>query len=559
MLEKKWWQEKVAYQIYPKSFLDTNGDGIGDLRGIINKLDYLKDLGVDIIWLSPCYCTPFVDQGYDISDYQDIDPSFGTMDDMDELLAETKKRDMYIIMDLVANHCSDEHKWFKEACKDPDGKYGKYFYIETSADGKLPNNWRSHFGGTVWEKLPGHEDKYYLHSYTKGQPDLNWENPEVRQELFDMINWWFEKGVAGFRLDAIINIKKTDIHHNYPADMADGLVNLHTMLKDAVGVDDFLQLLKRETFDKYDAFTVGEVWTKRPDALQAFIGNGGHFSSMFDFTQMTHGHGGNDGWYKSQEHLFGEEYKQVVFEQQKKVFPIGYISNIIENHDQVRGVNHFMPEGPVSIEAKKMIGAVNFMLRGLPFIYQGQEIGMENTAFHSIEEIDDCNTQSNYKICLAKGFTPEEALRKVSHFCRDNARTPFQWDDSANAGFTTGTPWMKTNPNYESINAASQIGDPNSVLSWYKQLIALRKNPKYQEAIVYGELIPYKEEQYNLMAYYRQGEENAVLVLANYQPEPQKVELPEGYDKVLMNNYPDFALEGNTLSMKGYQFIILAK
>ncbi len=555
MITKKWWHEKVAYQIYPKSFYDTNGDGIGDLQGVIRKLDYLKNLGVDIIWLSPIYCSPLADQGYDISDYQDIDPRFGTMDDMDELLREAKARDMYIVMDLVVNHCSDEHEWFKKACEDPDGKYGKYFYIVDAKDGKLPNNWRSYFGGPVWDKLPGHEDKYYMHVFHKKQPDLNWENPALRREVYDMINWWLEKGIAGFRIDAIMNIKKPDIYTSYPADREDGLAAIENMLHDAVGIDEFLHEMKVETFDKYGAFTVGEVFTDREDALEAFIGKEGHFSSMFDFNETI---AGKDpaGWYKCEPVVWGEEYKKSAFEAQRKLGDIGFISNIIENHDEPRGVSHYLPEDCVNEDGKKMLAAVNMMLRGLPFIYQGQELGMSNVEFHSIEEIDDCSTQDEYRVALDAGLSPDEALKAVAPFSRDNARSPFQWDDSKNAGFTAGTPWLKVNPNYKEINCAEQINRQDSMWSWYKNLIALRKNPEYKNVVVYGAVIPYKEEQENLMAYFRKDEEKTLLIAANYQKEPQDLELPGAYKKVLMNNKNDLDMTGNVLHMPGLQVVI---
>lgn len=557
MLVKKWWHEKAAYQIYPKSFRDSNGDGIGDLQGVISKLDYLKNLGIDIIWLSPIYCSPLADQGYDISDYRNIDPRFGTMEDMDELLKEAKARDMYIVMDLVVNHCSDEHEWFQKACEDPDGKYGKYFYIEDVKDGKLPNNWRSYFGGPVWDKLPGHEDKYYLHVFHKKQPDLNWENPVLRREVYDMINWWLEKGIAGFRIDAIMNIKKPDLYTCYPADRDDGLTSIQNMLHDAVGIDEFLHEMKTETFEKYGAFTVGEVFTDREDALQSFIGNEGHFSSMFDFSETTAGKS-EDGWYDCQSPVWGDDYKKCAFQTQRKLGDIGFISNIIENHDEPRGVSHYLPEGCVNDTSKKMLAAVNVMLRGLPFIYQGQELGMTNVEFSSIEEIDDCSTQDEYQVALNAGLTPDEALKAVSHYSRDNARTPFQWDASANAGFTTGTPWLKANPNYTEINAADQVNRPDSIFHWYKRLIELRKSPEYKEVIVYGETIPYKEEQKNLMAYYRKGSDQTLLVIANYQKEAQNAELPGKYTNVLMNNLDTLDITDGVLRLEGFQVVIFA-
>lgn len=555
MLEKKWWHDKVAYQIYPKSFCDSNGDGIGDLKGVISKLDYLKDLGVDIIWLSPIYCSPLADQGYDISDYKNIDPRFGTMEDMDELLQQAKARDMYIVMDLVVNHCSDEHEWFKKACEDPDGKYGKYFYIEDVKDGKLPNNWRSYFGGPVWDKLPGYEDKYYMHVFHKKQPDLNWENPQVRREIYDMMNWWLEKGIAGFRVDAIMNIKKPDIHTCYPEDREDGLASIQNMLHDAVGIDEFLHEMKVETFDKHSAFSVGEVFTDREDALKAFIGNEGHFSSMFDFNETIFGKS-EDGWYACQAPVWGDDYKKCVFDTQKKLGDIGYISNIIENHDEPRGVSHYLPEGCVNDTSKKMLATVNFMLRGLPWIYQGQELGMTNVQFQSIDEIDDCSTLDEYQVAQDAGLTPEQALKAVSHYSRDNARTPFQWDSSENAGFTTGTPWLKVNPNYTEINAKDQIHRPDSLFSWYKSLIALRKSPEYKDVVVYGEVVPYKEEQKNLMAYYRKGTDKTLLVAANYQNEPQDLILPEAYKKLLMNNLDTMDITGKTLHMSPFQVVV---
>lgn len=553
-MKKQWWHEKVAYQIYPKSFNDTNGDGIGDLRGIINKLDYLKDLGVDIIWISPCYCSPLADQGYDISDYYNIDPRFGTMEDMDELLDEAKKRDMYIVMDLVVNHCSDEHEWFQKALKDPDGKYGKYFYIEECKDGKLPCNWRSYFGGSVWEQIPG-TDKYYFHAFHKKQPDLNWENPEVREEIYKMMNWWLDKGLAGFRIDAIINIKKVLPFKDYPADRADGLCSFGKMLEEAEGVMDFLQEMADRTFRPHNAFSVGEVFNEKEGELPLFIGSHGCFSSMFDFNETIFGHSPL-GWYDSTD-ITPDDYKRCVFESQRKAADIGYLSNIIENHDESRGVSRYIPAGDCSDTSKKLLATVSFMLKGLPFLYQGQEIGMENITLQTIDEVDDINTLDEYQVALDAGLSETDALRAVNRFSRDNARTPFQWDDSENAGFTTGTPWLCVNPNYTRINAASQIGDENSVFSHYKKLAALRKDPQYKDTIVYGELVPVWEERHNLMAYYRKGKDQTLLVIANYQNEPQTVTLDAPYKKLLLNNYQDVDIDGTEITLKGYQAIVV--
>ncbi len=550
---KKWWHDKTAYQIYPKSFYDSNGDGIGDIPGIISKLDYLHDLGIDIIWLSPCYCSPLADEGYDISDYYKIDPRFGTMEDMEQLIAEAKKRDMYILMDLVVNHCSDEHEWFQKACQDPDGKYGNFFYLKDKKENELPTNWRSYFGGPVWEDLPG-TDKQYLHVFHKKQPDLNWENPKLREEVYKNINWWLEKGIRGFRIDAIINIKKALPFRNYEPDREDGLTSIENMLKEAHGIGEFLGEMRNRTFQHYDAFTVGEVFNEKPEEIADFIGENGYFCSMFDFNETICG-GSEKGWYDARQ-ITPDEYKQCCFEAQAKVGTIGFLSNIIENHDEPRGVSRYLPEGDCCTQSKKMLAALNFMLRGIPFIYQGQELGMENVPFTSIDEVDDISTLDEYKIALNAGLSPEQALKAVSKYSRDNARTPMQWTNQPNAGFTTGTPWLKVNPNYTTINAAAQQDDPDSVRSFYKQLIALRKNEEYKETIVYGILEPVWEDRHNLMAYYRKGEKN-ILVIGNFQKEEQTVELPSAFKKVLLNNDSSFKIEGNQLFLNGYQAVIL--
>ena len=551
--KKKWWQDKVAYQIYPKSFYDTNGDGIGDLPGIIEKLDYLKELGVDIVWLSPCYRSPLADQGYDISDYYDIDPRFGTMEDMDRLIAEAKKRDMYIVMDLVVNHCSDEHEWFKKACKDPDGKYGRFFYLRDKEDGKLPTNWRSYFGGSVWEDLPG-TNKQYLHVFHKKQPDLNWENPELREEVYKNINWWLDKGLGGFRIDAIINIKKALPMHDSEPDREDGLCSINKMLEEASGIGEFLGEMRDRTFKPHDAFSVGEVFNAKDEELPDFIGNNGYFSSMFDFNETIFG-GSEKGWYDCKE-ITPDDYKRCCFETQAKMGDFGFVSNIIENHDEPRGVSHYIPEGDCCDTSKKMLAALNFMLRGLPFIYQGQELGMENIPFKSIDEVDDISTLDEYKVALDAGLTPEAALKAVARRSRDNARTPMQWTGEENAGFTAGTPWLRVNSNYTAINVEKETIDPNSVLNFYKKLIALRKDPEYKETVVYGALEPFMEDRHNLMAYYRKGDKT-LLVVGNYQWDEQEITLPSECKKVLINNYPDMVLDGNSVKLHGYQVLVV--
>ena len=553
-MERKWWHDKVAYQIYPKSFFDSNGDGIGDIPGIIQKLDYLKDLGVDILWISPCYPSPFADQGYDISDYYDIHPAFGTLKDMDRLIEEARKREMYILLDLVVNHCSDEHEWFQKACADPDGKYGNFFYIENCKDDKLPCNWRSYFGGSVWEPLPGHPDKQYLHLFHKKQPDLNWENPEVREEVYKNINWWLDRGLRGFRIDAIINIKKKLPYKDYPADRPDGLSCVDHMLADAQGVGEFLGEMRDRAFASHEAFTVGEVFNEKDEELPDFIGDNGYFSTMFDFAPVVFG-GSSKGWY-DRKRITPDDYKRCCFHSQKRIGDIGFLSNIIENHDEPRGVSYYIPDGETSLHSKKMLAVMYFMLKGLPFIYQGQEIGMENMKFSSIDQIDDISTIDEYHVARNAGCTKEEALKCISLYSRDNARTPMQWDSSENAGFSSGKPWLNVNPNYNDINVKKQWNDPDSLLSFYKELIALRKNPLYRETIVYGDLIPYLEDRHNLMAYFRKGE-RTLLVAGNFQKKSQDIQLPQKCQKVLLNNYPNADITDRVLHLKDYQAVIL--
>lgn len=555
-MKKKWWHNKTAYQIYPKSFYDSNGDGIGDLPGIISKLDYLKALGVDIVWLSPVYRSPFADQGYDIADYYAIDPKFGTMEDMETLIAEAKKRDMYIVMDLVVNHCSDEHEWFQKAIQDPDGEYGNFFYIEDCPDGKKPCNWRSYFGGSVWEPLPGHPEKQYLHLFHKKQPDLNWENPKVREEVYKNVNWWLDKGLGGFRIDAIINIKKKLPFQDYEPDREDGMCSTNRMLEEARGIGEFLREMAEKTFRPHDAFTVGEVFNEKDDELADFIGDDGYFSTMFDFYETCYGKS-EKGAYDSERYLTPEEYKHCIFRTQKRVGDLGMVSNIIENHDEPRGVSHYIQPEDLCLASKKLLGGVNFCLKGLPFLYQGQEIGMENTVFSSIEDVDDIGTLDEYKVGLDAGLSPKEALEAAGHFSRDNGRTPMQWSAGEQAGFTTGKPWLVVNPNYTRINVESQENDPDSVLNFYRKLTALRKDSRYQEALVYGTFVPYLEEEKNLIGYLRKTEAQTLLVLANFQKEGRMVKLPGETAKVLLNNLDSVKIENGIISMKPYQFVVL--
>ena len=554
-MKKEWWQEKVAYQIYPKSFKDTKGNGIGDIKGIIEKLDYLKELGIDIIWISPCFLSPLADQGYDIADYYKIDPRFGSNEDMEELISEAKKRDMYILLDLVVNHCSDEHEWFRKAVADPKGPFAKYFYFEEGVDGHEPNNWRSYFGGSVWEKVEGTENTYYLHLFHKKQPDLNWENPELREEIYKMINWWLDKGIAGFRIDAILNIKKVFPlrGHDFPVDRDDGMSNCTRMITEAEGIGDFLGEMRDRCFKPHHAFSVGEVFNETEAQIPEFIGEKGYFSSMFDF--RAHSSARSElGWYDAGI-VTPNMYRDACFLTQKLVNPVGFISTIIENHDEPRGVSFYIPKEDLSEKAKKFLATMQMLQRGLPFIYQGQEIGMENVVLTSIREVDDISTLDEYEVCLREGFSEEEALRIVNRYSRDNARTPVQWDSSKNAGFTTGTPWLPLNPNYKKINVAEQEQDPESVLSYYKKLTALRRNPEYKETIVYGDFVPFMADEDRLMAFYRKGEKT-LLILGNYRKEERELELPAPVKKLVLSN-AEPRITGRKITLSGYEATIL--
>ena len=555
-MEKKWWHDKVAYQIYPKSFLDTNGDGIGDLRGIISKLDYLKKLGIDIIWLSPIYKSPFVDQGYDIADYYAIAEEFGTMEEFDELLAEAKKRDMHIIMDLVINHCSDKHEWFQKALADPDGEYADYFYFRTGKNGNPPSNYRSYFGGNCWEPVPG-TDKYYFHMFAKEQPDLNWENPKLRQKLYDMINWWLEKGLSGFRIDAIINIKKDLEFPDFEPDGADGMAGCWKMVESVDGVGELLEDLKKNTFQKYDAFTVGEVFNMKEDELPDFIGENGHFSTIFDFSAHCLSDG-EHGWYDAPKMEFSK-WRKAIFQSQMETQKYGFKANIIENHDEPRGVSRFLPAYAQTPEGTKMLGTVNLLLRGIPFIYQGQEIGMKNAKWNSIDEFDDISTKDQYQIAREAGLSDREAMEVCNRMSRDNARTPMQWTSEENAGFTKGTAWLKINPDYKEINVEDQENNPYSVLNYYRQLIALRKSDEFKNVFTYGEFIPEYEEMDHIQAFYRKDAAKCILVAANFGTDAAGIELKGDVKKVLLSNQKDETVDytKNRLNLKSCEVVVL--
>lgn len=551
-MEKDWWKGKVAYQIYPKSFKDSNGDGVGDLKGITEKLDYLQDLGIDILWLSPIYKSPFIDQGYDISNYYAIDPIFGTMEDMEELIAEGKKRGISIIMDLVVNHCSSHHEWFQKALADPDGPYADYFYFIESD--KEPNNWESYFGGSVWEPVPG-TNKYYLHSFHKDQPDLNWQNPVLREEIYKMINWWLDKGIAGFRIDAIINIKKDLEWRSLPSDRDNGLVPVPESLVNAQPIEPFLRELKERTFAKYNAFTVGEVFNETDEELHFFIGKDGVFSSIFDFKQTMLGQEGK-GWF---DHALptADELKESIFQAHERADSIGVLSTIIENHDEPRGVSHYIAEGPVNDTSKKALGTIQVLRKGIPFIYQGQEIGMENQVFESVEDFDDIATINGYHVAKEAGLSEEEALAAIANYSRDNARTPMQWSAEPGLGFSDGTAWLISPKPNVAINVKDQEKDPNSILNYYRQLTALYRHPLYGNTIRFGDMIPAYRDRENIIAFERRGDKR-LLVVSNFQNRQATLELPAPIKTVVLNNTAGLFQEGDqVLELVPYQTVVL--
>ena len=551
-MEKDWWKGKVAYQIYPKSFKDSNGDGVGDLKGITEKLDYLQDLGIDILWLSPIYKSPFIDQGYDISNYYAIDPIFGTMEDMEELIAEGKKRGISIIMDLVVNHCSSHHEWFQKALADPDGPYADYFYFIESD--KEPNNWESYFGGSVWEPVPG-TNKYYLHSFHKDQPDLNWQNPVLREEIYKMINWWLDKGIAGFRIDAIINIKKDLEWRSLPSDRDNGLVPVPESLVNTQPIEPFLRELKERTFAKYNAFTVGEVFNETDEELHFFIGKDGVFSSIFDFKQTMLGQEGK-GWF---DHALptADELKESIFQAHERADSIGVLSTIIENHDEPRGVSHYIAEGPVNDTSKKALGTIQVLRKGIPFIYQGQEIGMENQVFESVEDFDDIATINGYHVAKEAGLSEEEALAAIANYSRDNARTPMQWSAEPGLGFSDGPAWLISPKPDVAINVEDQEKDPNSILNYYRQLTALYRHPLYGNTIRFGDMIPAYRDRENIIAFERRGDKR-LLVVSNFQNRQATLELPAPIKTVVLNNTAGLFQEGDqVLELTPYQTVVL--
>ncbi len=572
-LDKKWWKKEVGYQIYPRSFYDSNNDGIGDLNGITEKLDYLKDLGITLIWVCPIFKSPMDDNGYDISDYYDVNPEFGTKEDLEKLIAEAEKRGIKVILDLVINHTSDEHEWFLEALKNPESKYRNYYIFKRGENGLPPTNWRSHFGGSAWEKVEGEADEngnemYYLHLFTKKQPDLNWENPEVRKELYEMVNYWLEKGIAGFRVDAINSIKKDARYLDLPVDGADGMAHNVEYTLNQPGIEEFLSELAKETFKKYNAMTVAETPMLEYERYNDFIGEDGFFTMIFDFSyadlDMTKG-----GFYYSLRDIPTVELRDKIFESQLTQQKYGWGAPFFENHDLPRSLNKFFGEKANKTNAK-LLANVFFFLRGTPFIYQGQEIGMDNFVRNDISEFDDIASKDQYQRALGEGFSSEEALYFVNKRSRDNSRTPMQWDNSKNAGFSkdeNSKSWIKLTGSQATTNVADQINDKDSIFSHYKKMIDLRQNGKYSDCLTFGDFISVPLENEKFIAYVRKYKNQKVLCISNFSELKQEVKLSEiakalgekeiKIGEILINNFDDLKNDGEKVVFEGFQSLLV--
>ena len=572
-LDKKWWKKEVGYQIYPRSFYDSNNDGIGDLNGITEKLDYLKNLGITLIWVCPIFKSPMDDNGYDISDYYDVNPEFGTKEDLEKLIAEAEKRRIKVILDLVINHTSDEHEWFLEALKNPESKYRNYYIFKRGENGLPPTNWRSHFGGSAWEKVEGEADEngnemYYLHLFTKKQPDLNWENPEVRKELYKMVNYWLEKGIAGFRVDAINSIKKDARYLDLPVDGADGMAYNVEYTLNQPGIEEFLSELAKETFKKYNAMTVAETPMLEYERYNDFIGDDGFFTMIFDFSyadlDMTKG-----GFYYSLRDIPTVELRDKIFESQLTQQKYGWGAPFFENHDLPRSLNKFFGKKANETNAK-LLANVFFFLLGTPFIYQGQEIGMDNFVRNDISEFDDIASKDQYQRALGEGFSSEEALYFVNKRSRDNSRTPMQWDNSKNAGFSkdeNSKSWIKLTGSQAATNVADQINDKDSIFSHYKKMIDLRQNGKYSDCLTFGDFISVPLENEKIIAYVRKYGNQKVLCISNFSELKQEVKLSEiakalgekeiKIGEILINNFDGFEKDGEKVVFEGFQSLLV--
>ncbi len=556
-MEKKWWKESVVYQIYPRSFKDSNGDGIGDLNGITEKMDYLRELGINVIWLSPVYQSPNTDNGYDISDYQAIMEEFGTMEDFDRMLQSAHDHGIRLVMDLVVNHTSDEHPWFVESRKSKDNPYRDYYIWREGRDGKEPNNWGSCFSGSAW-KYDAATDMYYLHLFAEKQPDLNWDNPKVRQEVFHMMDWWCKKGIDGFRMDVISMISKDPALPDGPVN-GSGYGDYGPYAVNGPHVHEYLQEMNREVLSKYDLMTVGECSGVTIEEAKKYANQDGRELNMvFQFEHMDLDGGESFKWNDRKINLV--ELKQVLTKWQTELAGTAWNSLFWDNHDQPRIVSRLGDDSTREYReaSAKMLALCLHMMQGTPYVYQGEELGMTNVPFETLEDFRDIESINAYHELTESGqVSPEDMMRFLRYKSRDNARTPMQWDDSENAGFTTGTPWIMVNPNYKEINAKEQLARPDSVFHFYQKLIRLRKE---REIIPYGEYELLLPEDPDLYVYTRALGEHKLLVICNFRKEEKAFTLPEGFDprkgEILIGNYPDRELQ-NTMTLKAYEALAI--
>lgn len=542
-------KKKVVYQIYPKSFKDTNGTGTGDLKGVIEKLDYLQTLGVDYIWLTPFYVSPQNDNGYDVADYYNIDPSYGTMEDVENLIAEAKKRNIYLMMDMVFNHVSTEHIWFKKAMAGEEKYLNYFFFKQGKANNQPPTNWNSKFGGPAWEYVEKF-DKWYLHLFDKTQADLNWENPEVREEVKNIVRFWMEKGVKGFRFDVINLISKAGFDDDFSVD-GDG----RSFYTDGPRIHEFLQELARDSFAKdKDIITVGEMSSTTMENCYKYAGEKtGELSMVFTFHHLKVDFMGNEKWVLVPTDFM--KLKQLIFDWQINMEKNNAWNAVFWcNHDQPRVISRFGSDDKYHKESGKMLATLIHCLRGTPYIYQGEEIGMTNPHFKSIEQYRDVESLNHYQILQDKGMTKEQALMILDVHSRDNSRTPMQWDDSINAGFTIGTPWIQTADNYTEINVKNSLEDKDSIFYYYQKLIQLRKN---YDVIAYGDIKPLLREDKRVFAYERNYKGQKLIVICNFYPTTYEIELP--YDlsnyKCILNNYKNEA-KAKKIALKPYETLV---
>ncbi|SDC32794.1 alpha-glucosidase [Pelagirhabdus alkalitolerans] len=546
MTKQKWWKEAVAYQVYPRSFKDSSGDGIGDINGVIEKLDYLKDLGIDVIWMSPIYQSPNDDNGYDISDYKDIMPDFGTMEDFDRLLEETHNRGMKLIMDLVINHTSDEHEWFIESRSSKDNPYRDYYIWHPGKDGKEPNNWESIFNGSAWQ-YDEKTGEYYLHVFSKKQPDLNWENPDVRRDLYDMVNWWLDKGIDGFRVDAISHIKKRDGFPDMPNPNNEDYVESFDGHMNQEGIGEFLTEFANETIKNYDVMTVGEANGVTVDDAEEWVGEeGGYFDMVFQFDHL-------DLWGSSLDGGIDlNALKKALTKWQKGLEGKGWNALFLENHDQPRSVSTWGNDAELRKTSAKALGTLYFFMQGTPFIYQGQEIGMTNVRYDSIDDYNDVATKNMYHKEINKGKSHDQVMKIIWKNSRDNSRTPMQWTSEPQAGFTTGNPWLMVNSNYPDINVEQNLNDPDSIYHYYKQMIALRKETK---TLVYGKYDIVEKDHETVFAYTRQFENDTYLIVVNMFRTNTTLDLTDQFEltDLKMSNYQVHDALDPKLSLRPYE------